>query len=207
MKRKASPLTTYQGRLKRRRTAPKTPRLRNLKPSNDPKYTDTVSTVTVGAAGTMANLWGALSQGTNDDEFIGRRIQPIAVEFRYSWTVADTTNICRHMILQWGDNSAAPVVGNVLTSLNAISAKNRNYESEITLHRDSLFGLKLYTTAGSGDIAVGKEYIKGPKLLEGSINLTTALWKNGLWLLMITDSAVAANPGFTFWCRTHFLDA
>lgn len=208
MKRKATTagLGSYQKRQQRRRTSSNRV-LMYQRPTSDVKATDTILTATgITAGGVVYNLWNSLAQGTSYlNNFIGQKINPIGVDLRISWTVGDPTNICRHIIFQLGDNNVVPIPGYVIQSLNALSPKNLDNRPELNILSDKMVGLRIYATGGA-DVTVDHIYIKGKKLLQASYAASTNRWKNQLYILLISDSAIVTNPSVTFFCRTYFTD-
>lgn len=172
----------------------------------DYKVTDSSYAVGIDYTGEIISLIGNLTRGDDyKNNFSGGRITPVGLEARYNVSVADSSNIVRVMIFQWFDKTT-PTTATVLETVGSTyavhSAKFLTNRDNIKILSDKCYAMDTYNT-----VVVDKVYIKGKKLtnIEFPTGAVTAQ-KGGLYMLFVSDSAAAANPGIDLYTRITFTD-
>lgn len=190
-------------------------------PRVDYKVTDLAFS---GSATTTANLFycsANLVAGTSYvDNYIGREIFPAGFDFRIEIVgaesnavlTADQTNLTRVLVFQWMDDAtptAALILQNTAATtacMSSIRAKNYN---NINVLIDKTFST--WTTATLSNFASSnaysmRRYIKGKKMRTIEMDGANVI-KGAIWALIVSDSGVAPNPGYSGYCRLTFTDA
>lgn len=215
MKRKA--VSRYPQTVKRRKTStstrPQQPvfniSTRNLEKeydTNEYKVTDVIQgAISATAAGQVFDLMVNLSSGTGPiNQFVGGKIQPVGIQFRYCWQLGDPTNVVRVIIFQWMD-STFPTTAGILASLNALAPVQLDNRENINILKDEI--LFLSDTGAGVCNGGGKIYIPAKRMIPCQFNRSTGAWQKGrLFCLAISDSAVLPSPTITFFHRLTFLD-
>lgn len=159
-------------------------------------------------------------QGIGDTQRVGDHLQWAgSIDFRFTLTAADTTNIVRVAIVQWKSQStAAPIPTPSDFFLNGptgapdiwspFSHDNRN---SITVLFDRTFELIGNGTANfpvTNITQISRKYSVSLKKAakEVQFNAAGGQGKNRLFLAYVSDSAVATHPTIQYTTKTFFRD-
>lgn len=160
---------------------------------------------TVSYSGTMHNLCTSLSRGDNGiNNFEGTSIQVKSIHLRCQVALADTSNLMRTILFQWFDDTV-PTVSSILSStmIGTIEApfswrnwSNKHLFKILKDDRTQIQG-SAQITGGNGFVYTYDIFVKGNKIKRTYFDATGSSYqKGGLYLLVISDSAAIAHPGF-----------
>lgn len=181
-------------------------------PDTEYKVTDSGSSGTVSTSGTMVNLLSSLARGDGIlGEFQGGRITPRGIQFRMTFTSADSTNVMRVMVFQWMDSSIPVVAGILQASTNCLSAVSITNRALINVLYDRVYTVSSYDGGTSNSYCLTfpqeQQYIKGKRMFPVEFaSGTVAVQKGGLYCLLISDSSAISHPSVSFYFRTTFTD-
>lgn len=155
--------------------------------------------------------WFAVPQGTGQAARIGNEIQASHMELRYSLASADTFNILRVIVFQWREDDAT--VGPVYTDIlyrpsTSVSWHNALYNYDQRESYKILYDKRHFVDADNQakDTFVSTK-IKVPhkKIIFNGSGATDG--KNMIYVLFVSDSALAGHPGFMNQARLYYRDA
>lgn len=217
-----TPYSRTTGMVRKDRADYRIPRV--VKP--DFKITDTFTNPTsITTAGTVINLTASMTQGANwKNNYIGREVQPVGLDLRFNLVGAlsnafigsDLNNITKVLLFQWMDD-AVPTTATLLES-GATAAGPvspilfSNYNNIEVLYEETFpTFIQAYDPAnnyGSSNGYTRRIYIKGKKMRTIEYNNSNGGTAKGqLYLLVISDSALAPSPTFDAYTRLTFLDS
>lgn len=206
-----------------------TKRVDNMEDEVEYKYADKYLTASV--ISTVANiaLLNGMNQGDNASQRIGKKITCSSLQFRAELIqnpIDSTPSQVRFVILKWNPvNGVAPTEDSIwdrTVITNAIfSPYNAQYFGQYKIYYDKVFSFDpsnwaAYATV-SGNSAVTsyaprsrffKKKIKlnFNTLYDGTSNVTADINVNGLYLMVISDSAANA-PLMDFGARLYYKDS
>jgi len=171
----------------------------------------------VSTAGLMNSLTLGLARGTDYyGQFSGGRIFPASIQTKWSVNIGpgilglgDATNLCRFILFQWDDNTPPTEATLLQGAPFHQSPINLNAREICTVFHDETVALTQYAGAVIGfDNKCGKFYIKGKKMLPVEfVSGATTISKGGLYMFVVTDSAIAPAPNVNYYCRLTFTDS
>jgi hypothetical protein len=175
----------------------------------EPKVTESTQSVAVSYAGAVVSLTGNLARGDLAvDNFQGNVIKVTRVRLSVSWATNQTFNLCRFICFQWNDAST-PTPATVLAYVGSAYAPQSQFlwaaKPLLRIFYDEIVALKPRVTSGY-DVSIDTRVIGGfapIKFASGS----TAVQKNGIYVLYISDDAVVTYPQLTFTSEVIFTDA
>lgn len=173
-----------------------------------------------GAVDSFGTIWqpisAALTRGTAYNQYIGNEVLPTSFRVQFSIamgpgvgpTAGDGTNAFRVLVYQWMD-STSPAVSGILSTVSPLSNLLWTNRENIHVLADKYYGLKQASSAtASWDMVVDTIYVKGKKMVPIQFNTATSLPQKGeISILVISDSAIATHPYFTFFSQLTFTDS
>jgi len=173
------------------------------------KYWDrTISNI---VANTSVLLQSGLSQGTDNDDFMGRSISVNSIQIRGSIYSGDVSNntIVRIMLVQWFDEDATFDISRILqftTSTSVTESPYRFDESGVfRVMLDKRFQLGANITANINRTKLISIVRKYKKPIKTDYN-ESGYWSPALYFFMCTDHS-ANYPSFDLYTRITFKDA
>jgi len=159
--------------------------------------------------GAIYNLFTP-TQGDAFNQITGLKVRNKYMEIRGLFSIGDVYNTVRMIIFRWHPdaNVDAPQVNEILQDIGTVTAPFSPYSyqhrPEFTILKDKLyFGVNTQ----SNDIVGFHHKIK----INHNTNFTAfgppSVGTNGIFLLLISDSATAPHPYITMQCRIHFTDS
>lgn len=188
---------------------------RVLAKSKDYKQCWYDSTTTVSYSGTNFPLLSNMSRGDSaQNNFEGAKVMVKNIHIRGQVSAADISNCFRLILFQW-DDSTIPVPSDVLYSpivgTTAAPWAFRSWSAKplYKILRDETIQLTANANAngGPGPVVSFDMFVKGSKIQPTFFQSTTAtVFKGGLYLLAVSDSAAATHPTLVFTCEMIFTD-
>jgi len=196
----------------------------NQTPAPELDYCDQVANVSVGSTGSITNI-GPFTVGTtltpasnSPGALFGGRGKLKYLDVRGAWylsntVVPDDTNLCRNVIFYDRDaRGSTPSLADVLftiggsggSSQGVLSHPNLQNQARITILDDRMFAL----SSNGPQIKQFSYRVHCKNLLQASsssaITGVTPTVQSGIWLLIISDSAVAPSPICEFYTRCWY---
>lgn len=171
----------------------------------------------VTTSGVIDKLTSNLSRGTSGiDNFLGLELLPTSVRVNVGMTMGqsaiaygDGTNFMRVLVFQWLD-STTPAIGGILQDATSPFSMTRweNRENIMVL-ADRLFALKQTgLQQDSHDAIAERIYIKGKRMVPIKYNAAgSAVQKGDVYIIILSDSSVTANPYVVYNSQITFTDA
>lgn len=207
MKRKGSLQRKFPEKKKRKTMIVQNPKpLQKVFDTVDYKVTDLFDNPTVSGTGYIQSLLRNAVPGTGFyNEFIGSKMQPAGIQFRFGITNGDNTNMCRVILFQWLQE-ATPAINGILQTFSVYAPLNVDNRENIIVLRDML--IPLYANGNANVMLAGEMvYVKGKKMIPCFWNRALNVWQKGdLYVLMLTDSAAPPSPNASYWSRITFTD-
>lgn len=149
-----------------------------------------------------------LDQGTDDVQYIGKKIRPIGLSIRGLITRADTYNVMRCIILQCKTNNV-PTLAGILQSVGNIRAPFSPYERQYNDQWVILYDKTYLLDTASNDARVFRIFIPARKLRMISFQNAagTPIEKGSLYMCWISDSSAVTHPSMEYYSRLTFTDA
>jgi len=207
MKRKGSLQRKFPEKKKRRTITPNSKPLQKVYDTVDYKVVDHFANPTVSGTGYIQSLLANALPGTSFyDEFVGSKIQPAGIQFRFGIVNGDNTNMCRIILFQWLQE-AVPAINGILQTFSVYAPLNVDNRENIIVLRDML--IPLYASGNANVMLAGDMvYVKGKKMIPCFWNRALQVWQKGnIYLLMLTDSAAPPSPNASYWSRITFTDS
>lgn len=185
---------------------------RALRKIEEVKWIEFSATEAVDYAGTAHHDITAIAQGSTVNTRVGDRMRFKSAHITMTVIPGDAVNVFRCIVYQWHPLStgAAPVPSSVLTHTSdayaAISPYTVNNENDYSILYDKTWNLNAYDMAQK-TINI---WIKSGKFLKRDIHYQTGsstVHKNGIYLLLISDSSAAAHPQAIWHVRTRWADS
>lgn len=145
-----------------------------------------------------------VSQGDTDVTRDGDAIMPTSLEFNYQLICGDTTNIFRILIVRCklGDTTSDYFAVNNST-LAPLSPFVHDTRSDFEVLYDSTHNLD---SVSHNSITKRVMLKLAPSKQIQFTGGTTTYGKNGLYLLLCSDSSAVAHPTISYYSRLNFLD-
>lgn len=148
-----------------------------------------------------------ITQGTDDVQYIGKKIRPIYLSIRGIITRGDTFNVMRCIIVQSKTNNVPTLAGilqSVTNSRAPLSAYERSYNDQWNIIYDKTFMLE----TSNYDARVFRIGIPMKRLRQISFRDNSGtLEKGGIYMCWISDSAATGHPTMTYYSRLTYTDA
>lgn len=185
-----------------------------VRPLSDNRYT--YSTIgSTGVTNSGAYLTGAtLCDTVTGDNTFGERqgdvITPTRLIMRYTWNVADASNVCRLIVFQWkpDSNSFPPtaILNNVIdiSTLGSNGAPLARYiydQKNFHILYDSTHDL---VDTASNMSVTRTVNVYGKKLRPIRYTNGASLGHNNIYAIVLSDSAAAPNPAITMTMELHY---
>lgn len=157
-----------------------------------------------GAVYSLSNV----PQGDTDTTRDGDQLVQRAIRIKGNSIVADSTNIARLIVFRW-KNESTPVVGDILsatyvgTSRAPFSPYHHDGRTNFTVLYDKNFATDTYNIQRTFDTGWINLRNKKQYFTAGSATAQ----KNGIFCLIITDSAAVSNPFLNLVSRLTFQDS
>lgn len=178
--------------------------------NTEKKYFPFSQTATaVDFAGTIIDV-SAVAQGTNDTQHVGDTIRVRSVENNISWVAGDNTNLCRYILFQWKQSGVPAVADILLGPLSTTVAPLSPYNHDNRKNFNVLYDSMVKVDAVALPLTVRKSKIwKIPSFLRQMYftAATTNRLKNGIYILVISDSGAVPHPTFAFNYKMNFSDS
>ena len=172
---------------------------------------------TVSNTGYIQSLTANMTRGNAAvDNYLGNEVLPTSVRVNIGLTMGpslvangDGTNFLRVIVFQWYDSTSPAVSGILNTSSSPFSMLNWVNIENIKVLADRLVNLHQYgLKQDSYDSWSEKIYIKGKKMVPVKFNVAgTAAQKGDIYLLVVSDSSVPANPYMTYQSQITYTDS
>lgn len=160
--------------------------------------------------GVVYSVWqdpstpGTIQQGTNDNEYIGQKVQAAHITIKYQLIVADATNLIRLIVLQTKGlfvPTMATVLQNNGTTSTPLSPYNQDNDSKFKVLASRLISLDTYNSVRAGTIVLRKFR---PTYFA---NATGGVESNNIYICAISDSGAVSHPTIQYNIRTRYRDA
>lgn len=183
---------------------------RVLKAKADYKHTTVIHNAnTISASGTVYDLLASLSRGDNPvNQYNGSMIRAKSIRIRGVVSSVDAYNVFRIIIFQWFDAGVPTPAGliNSTTSANAPYGTTfwTNKYSKKVLRDDTI----LCDPTGMGVQQLLDYYVSASKIRQTYFPTATDIpaQKNGLFMLVVSDSTTINHPQLTFTSEIVYTD-
>lgn len=149
-------------------------------------------------------------QGDTDVTRDGDQLTIRSLQFNYVLTLADTTNVMRVILFQWFDStqSVQPIPSNILidTAIGRAVASpySHDYRYQFKILYDKTHVLDSNTPVINRRVFLKRFPFKHKKIQY--VGASSTNHNNGLFALVISDSAVGPNPTITYSGKFNFSD-
>lgn len=176
-------------------------KLMKAMPKPEKKFIDNNFSSTVVTSTGVVNVLDAISNGTNELQRIGNKLEMKSLFSRLSITVNATANANFLRVIYFNHKTGGTIgVSSVLQSPAYNSPLNDSYASQIKVLFDKTYAL----STGSDSMLVDKTYRK-LKLQVEYLSTSSTSNKNTLCALYISDQATN-GPTVSDWIRCKFID-
>lgn len=174
----------------------------------EPKYFDTSGVaVAMSSSGFFLSLTST-TNGTTDITRIGDQVELHSMEFRYSVSVADATNIMRLVIFQWNadDTTDTPSFSKLMVSGSQTwnSPFNHDNSSKLTILYDKVLTLATYYPVKHESFLLPLDRQPVRKILKYAAGSTTG--NNMIYMYAVSDSTATTHPFIDYYARVNFYD-
>lgn len=185
---------------------------KQIKKAGEVKVKDTALFATPSLTGTITQL-NNIIQGTANSQRVGNEIFMKNLWIATEMIGADSSNIVRHIVFLWHDNTvplATSILENsgTLTS-NVMSAYKYDNRRVFTILHDKVFTLQANTGSGTGTFnkfhRIKAMKIGRKSLYDGPLG-TDYGRRNVLYSLVLADSAVVTHPQVQVYYRLRYTD-
>lgn len=147
-----------------------------------------------------------IAQGTDDNDYIGKKIRPIYIHIRGIITRADNNNTLRCIIVQTKTNNV-PTLAGILQSVGNVRAPYSAYERQFNDQWRILYDRTWLLTTYTFDAKVFNIKIRRRKLSQvGFQNAAGTIEKGGIYMCWISDSSASTHPNMEYYSRITFTD-
>ena len=149
-----------------------------------------------------------IPQGNGDSQRIGDKIRIKQVDFKASYTYADSSNTCRVVLIRWLANNT-PSASQIFTDDSSVYAPLSHYTTE---YKGALFQViwdshRNLSSVGPGVASVFKSKKLGGTGKQVHFNSgSTTVASGELYLCHATDSSAASHPTLTYNLRMIYSD-
>lgn len=169
--------------------------------------------IVAGTASNVGSLSGAITaiaQGGTVNQREADRAMLTEVELRYSFIASDATQTMRIIVFQWkSDNSADPPIVADILDLASATGTLANYNLSAESNKFKILADRSVAMTLAGDAArIGRIRIFGKKLTKSlKFNAGATTHDNGVYVLVISDSAVVAHPTYSWESVIRYTDS
>lgn len=166
-----------------------------------------ISADAIDFTGLTYNLLLNIAQGAADNQYIGSTIKPTTLRMKWDCTFPDTTNMLRVIVLQT-IGGGTPTTATVLQSVGNVRAPlspfERDWMKTFKVLYDEMFTSVLGTQTQriSGDVRIPYTKLREVEFTDSSGSLEA----NGIFLIVVSDSAAASHPVFQAQSRIYYRD-
>lgn len=163
------------------------------------------------ATGSVIDLLGTITQGTDDNQYVGRKIKPTYIQIRGLISHDQETNMVRMVVLQDKVSgvvlSGATIWQSVTNQRAPLSPFERSYDDTFNVLYDKT--INFGTKDGLTDLTRWfKIKIKGNILKQVTFNdAAGTIESGGLYFCLISDSGASPHPYMDALWRIHYKDA
>lgn len=207
----------YKSKTRRKRTYPRNNQMRTIakqearkaiKRQVEVKQHDEVNDTTVSTTINNTDPLQTIVRGTDANDYIGDKINPIGLALRYHLIAGDAYNMLRMLIIQDKDVAGSPTTGTMFQNniYPLTSALHRDFTSQYRVLYDKTYTLT--TNGGGGAIPISKRmFIKGKRMRYIRFDAAGNCTGGQIWIVAISDSSTASHPVFQVYTRLYFTDA
>lgn len=175
----------------------------------DSNYTAQAVDYTNGFVSSLTASTGGNSiiRGTAEDNYIGDSIRPVGFSMRMQFTRSDSTQLFRVVILQ-NKAGGIPLTTTLFQSVSNVTAPlshfDKDYVHTYNVLLDRLISMdQIRDTTLVRTFKVSQKRLRSLWFNDGVGNIQ----KGGIYVLVISDSAVATHPTIDYRCRLYYKDA
>ena len=150
------------------------------------------------------------------DNFLGLEVLPTSVRVNIALTMGqsaiasgDGTNIMRVLVFQWYDSTLPAISGILQDATSPLSMLRWENKENIKVLADRLYALKQTgLQQDSHDAISDRIYIKGKKMVPIQFNAAgNAVQKGNIYIIILSDSSVTANPYVVYHSQITYTDS
>jgi hypothetical protein len=177
------------------------------------KFFDTLETAVAHTSGGNVIHLSNIPVGNSDSTRIGDSVLPQRLECRFNWLCGDATQYCRLIIFRWKPffGSTSPSTSSILFSSVAANiivspfVHDQRDQFEVLLDKTTIpLQSGVSGQINSNTVIVNMKMARKPiQWVTGS----TTNMSNGIFALMVSDSAVVPNPTITSYFRLTYTDS
>lgn len=181
------------------------------------KVTFASDATAVSTSGYIQSLTANMTRGNAAvDNYLGNEVLPTSVRVNIGLTIGpslvangDGTNFMRILLFQWFDSTSPAVSGILNASTSPFSMLYWHNKENIKVLADRLVPLYQQGLRQDSFYAWCEEiYVKGKKMIPIKFNSAgTAAQKGEIYLLVLSDSSVPANPYMVYQSQITYTDA
>lgn len=175
-------------------------------------YSFSSNTAPISDLGTLLRLT-EVAQGTTDVTRIGDQLTIRSLQFNFSALVADSTNLLRLVIFQWFEQTGTiptyPDMSQILIDTGSGRAVFSPYSHDYRYDFKVLFDRTYVLDGVQVPVITRKIFIKRfpPKHRKIQfVGASNTNYTNGLFALLVSDSAAATHPTVTYSGKFNFSD-
>lgn len=176
-----------------------------VKSTAEKKYLLTLNNVAVSLTPIIQYLC-SVPLGDGDSQRNGDQITAKSIWLRYCVITGDTTNLIRVILFQWSDTTA-PTAQDILLSPSVdpvFSHWNHDTRYKYKIMYDKTHSTVTTTELAQQFVSVRKNNFKTRKLQY--IGGSATVGYNMLYILVVSDSGAAPNPGFQYYCKLNYVN-
>ncbi len=166
------------------------------------------TSVSYGSSTPVAALCTGIGTGTGMGQRVGNRVHVHRVKAKFALQAGDNVNNLRIIFFSWKKRPYVPTVADGVAAIfGGITSGSGQYSAPIDdrivkVYHDSMHSLFYSPVDGSTATSVSHYQdvsieFKPNKIVEWDSNSTASGLSSDIYLLMISDSGVVANPGAT----------
>lgn len=175
---------------------------RILDKNSEFKHTTVNSTLTITSTLQQTNLLTAIEEGNDYGNRNGRRINVRKIQLQGYFLIADTTNMCRVLVLQELENSAT-LTSDLFTGTPSVtSLRNPEMINKYRVLWDKVVSLTAVSRPQTGMVSLFKKCN-----IDVRYNGTTGSpCHNNIFIAYVSDSGSVTHPTFIYTSRIYFTD-
>lgn len=149
----------------------------------------------------------SITQGTDDVQYIGKKITPIYVHIRGRIAAVDGINVMRCIVVQTKTNNV-PTLAGILQSVGNVRAPYAAYERQFNDQWNILVD-RTYIMDGVNAVSLlFSVKISGKRLRKIAFtNSTGTIEKGAIYMCWVSDSGVTPHPTMEYYARLTYTDA
>lgn len=156
--------------------------------------------------GKVHSFTSGLLRGTTESNYLGDKIIPVGLHCKIQLTRSDSTQLFRIIIIQ-NKAGGVPLLGTLLQNISSLttplSLYDVDYEDTYRVLYDRLISMdSIRNTTMAFTIKIGQKRLRRIAFNDGSGTLE----KGGIYLCIISDSAVTTHPTIDLRSRLYFKD-